>query len=797
MKKILATTASFLALTAGPVWSQSYNDPGTDWSNATTEVWTEDEADMLVNMPSTFACIIANSRGDLTPNGTWEALIDEAECFGEVETEDGQGSSAPEYARVKLSSSRASNDDPQIVDAFFDSVDGDHYIARITMRDGPSESNPLGSWYFAFYGAGTDSNSITVDNATNYGFVDITESGGDVTISSADVFGLDGTASVIKYNSANDTVTFGGVLASTNPGMPDSFIAGKMNGNSYYRVRFNTSGNDFDAQAVLSDLKDNGPTAVAATIGGLVPQTSSGQCFNFENEWESIVRYGVYDANGAKVNLSGGFSFETDEATPVYGYMGNWGVWLESSDALFSPSVSNTTNVKAINANVGGDSPVSRNLEWAGGELFQISTASYTMDNGDVFISYTASGPVRAVWNGTNFDLYQIDNPTQAATPSSLSSAADMYSPKLQQNVKWDGSAGTVSYTQEESVAAASVNGLVLKNLDTNVPTDTSRLPITASEYATNSSTNINTTETVSDKTYILSSRNETGYEDRTLYYDADDSGTLTSGDEPVRFDFSYDGSQATPYGGTAASYNGFWPYERLRLHADSAACTSDVNSQACVKYVWRYGASEWDHSIIATDADGVVTIDKPLRFEYTHASANERNGSNSLTFESPDPNNPIAHTANGTNYTVDNTTFDGDKFMLEYNGSDLYGLPWAPAGGSDYAQWVSMINLSDGTNLETADETDYYVHALEVARSLKADADNTQCQSEGVFFNTVNPLDTSPGSVQLGLSITDIPNVANETAYPRPTAVWSDAPDDNELACTVTHGDGSACVSE
>ena len=65
MKKIISVAASFALLSLNHSLAQSFDDEGTAYSTAGVEIWTEDEANELVAMPSSFACIIKNTRGDV------------------------------------------------------------------------------------------------------------------------------------------------------------------------------------------------------------------------------------------------------------------------------------------------------------------------------------------------------------------------------------------------------------------------------------------------------------------------------------------------------------------------------------------------------------------------------------------------------------------------------------------------------------------------------------------------------------------------------------------------------------
>ena len=57
-----------------------YNSAGTDYSSAKTETWTQDNAADSLKMINAFVCIAGHSGGNIRPNGTWRALIDELKC---------------------------------------------------------------------------------------------------------------------------------------------------------------------------------------------------------------------------------------------------------------------------------------------------------------------------------------------------------------------------------------------------------------------------------------------------------------------------------------------------------------------------------------------------------------------------------------------------------------------------------------------------------------------------------------------------------------------------------------------
>ena len=76
---VLTMATASLLLTSTSAFA-AYNDAGTAYTTQSAEEWTEDSANELITLANSFACIIKNSRGDLSQhvNGNWQAIIDEA-----------------------------------------------------------------------------------------------------------------------------------------------------------------------------------------------------------------------------------------------------------------------------------------------------------------------------------------------------------------------------------------------------------------------------------------------------------------------------------------------------------------------------------------------------------------------------------------------------------------------------------------------------------------------------------------------------------------------------------------------
>ena len=107
MKKNLLLTLSVSLFSIGGMSYADFKASGTDYSTALAaqEKWSEDMANEFVSMPNSFACIIANSGGEVNANAEWTALIDEAACG----LADADAKCGTVLSKSLMKSSRASN----------------------------------------------------------------------------------------------------------------------------------------------------------------------------------------------------------------------------------------------------------------------------------------------------------------------------------------------------------------------------------------------------------------------------------------------------------------------------------------------------------------------------------------------------------------------------------------------------------------------------------------------------------------------------------------------------------------
>jgi hypothetical protein len=803
MKNKLLVTLSASLLSMGTIAAADFTAAGTEYSKglAAQEKWTEDAANEFISLPNSFACIISNSGGEDNANGTWTALIDEVAC-GLADAD--PKSKAVKYSRSAMKSSRASNYSPQETSAWFNAQGGMRYIADVTLKQSAATLAPFGEWYFSFYNAGILNGGTwtdyTTDTSTQYGYVDIGPSGDDVSILVAEegkefgasvggnannfyhrdqyakVLFVEGSSANTKFlGKAHSHETVIATGAATG-GTTTSYVAGATSASHYYRRNLDATFNPVGTPA----------------------------CFDRSQQFETVHDSGLYNVTtGAKKTLNAGFGFKKSDGTR--GYLGQWGAWLDSDAATFTPT--NTS------VDVTDDDATSFTLKWSPGRIIQRSFTDDTLSDGDTFEDFWYGRDVggnwtqdhikTAVWDAGNSRFTftkQSDNSTMNVSSSTW--GIWMWSPVKRASVVWK-TGTTVKMENTKNVlfsstyADATSTKFVSQQTEGMDHTNPASLPYSLAAF--NGVSDIRDMffhEATADarKTYFLTgSTPGTGLEANTLYLDNGDDA-LTTADKPVRFDFSINDKQekTTNYSDSAtADYSineAKDPFGRIDLYL-----ASEASGASPTNYVWEFSAPNWAHSTTAYNADGtVVALDDPLIINYTYVATDDRNNGMAMTIVSEDDNNPLLGcTVSGSVSTCANVqaaSYAGVKFQLEYDGMRVNGMPGVEAcnaadcSGESY--YMQLVNLKDGTEL-TDSKGDKYAFLGHAVSSVFKEAAGGVADCSAISFTTL---------ADLGIAASDVPSTIDRasTDYPLPSSAWADEPTTSN--CTVTMGDTSGC---
>ena len=332
-----------ILITAGAASAQNFDVTGTDYNTdkGTTQTWVEDASNLYVEMAKSFACIIADSRPDLNPRGTWVANIDEAKCG----ISDGRGKTV---ASAILTSSRASNSSPQEVSAWFTASNGNKYVVAVTLKQSKEDLAPYGEWDFAYYLYETPEApgmTFTSNTSPSKGWVVIKPEGDDVVVEGWD-----------RYSENNYWETIRGKFI---------YLGGSL-ANAKFIGRDQTSSDLDDGEGQVGSLNANAYYQVAADFanGDVVSGSITDTCFARGNTWKTSWRTSLYDySDGSRIELRGAFPFTSADSENIStrGWYDKWGAWIENQDALLSPG--DTMSI------VNQDNNTAYTLAWSGGRL--------------------------------------------------------------------------------------------------------------------------------------------------------------------------------------------------------------------------------------------------------------------------------------------------------------------------------------------------------------------------------------------------------------------------------------------
>ncbi len=769
---LLASTSAFAA----------YNDAGTAYTTQSAEEWTEDSANELITLANSFACIIKNSRGDLSQhvNGNWQAIIDEAAC-GLAENNSQGGKS---LAKAILTSSRASNTSPQEVTAWFNASGNDRYIANVTITSTADDVPPFGAWYFSFFkeraGASGSSVDLTTSNlaSTDNGFTKISQSGSDVLMEIAEVYTesgmvqtqeaaitiIDGNSSSVKFLGKTTTEAGGGTTITGTAGQTDA--------DYYFKAVVNSAG-----------------------------AVTSSSCLSRSTQWANNFAYKLYNSStGAEITLDAGYGFTT--AADTRGYVGSWGTWFDDDPSSSTDGNPFSPSAASVSATKNSDES-SVTFHWSPGKLYSKSAVSESLSNGDSFRWFgevsNQWGEYFVSWDSSNarFDIVDSNGNSQGTlTSSDISNdpwKGNLWSDLKRTEVYWDGTGATISFDVKTETDATSTESSA-----TSTAFRCTEATCPGGSYTTMTRTNWASQGrdgffggTTNDYYFYTGKSPGSGYEPFTMYHDTDDSGTLTASDTPLRFDFKVSHSQTyTDFtGGGTGDFSGNHPYTSFDLIKDSEIGTGSCSlgaSDNCVQYQWGIGAYPHDNDVmIYNSADTGVALDSPLAFNYTYSASSDVNSSATLTFQTESDYNPVKSLCTESSGTyscsaIEPSDLDGRKFLLEYDGENLHGLPGVDAKGANNTMWLQLVNLANGTSLTDTNGTSYVVKATEIGYSFTSTS-AANCVSANINFSNVT---------DIGLSMDSVPDITDNTNYPRPVDTdWADIVTIDSTSCDVVQG--------
>ncbi len=312
MKKITWFTVSVTSLlsaslNAAPTSGAYTTDPQNEY--------TADQATREVVQPSQILCYLSNTRPDAMVNkGQYVALIDTKKCDNEGMSDAGKSTAtgstgATSYTPMSITASRASGTSPQVVKGHVDMKEDEGaydlpVYVHMSQTEAPSAAAPSGVLTFNYavrLSEDTQINGTTLASGSMVVRGRIATSANTIQYAEIGGMGTGQLNDVRLYVSGTDASGSGAVVADYNGNQNDAtYVFG------YNATNFCRSGTEAGVAIAERCFKRSKDDAI-----------------------KSVWRYGVYNADGSRYDLSSpGFSVR--DAAGNWGYASYWGLWFNT-----------------------------------------------------------------------------------------------------------------------------------------------------------------------------------------------------------------------------------------------------------------------------------------------------------------------------------------------------------------------------------------------------------------------------------------------------------------------------------
>jgi hypothetical protein len=694
---------ALFALTSMPALSVAAPTSGA-YITDQTRSYVEDATSQGLRLPNTVLCYMNGTGANLTEvlnQGDYIALVDKNKCensggSGNSASGSSGASSAPSYMRAVVNGSRADNSSPLVGKVWFledemntgggSSTTGIIY-ARLNAITAASSTSPYGVFHTDFCGKPTGSSTCSA-------FFGYAEGNG---------------ASVSAFQSESGGGGGGQNISMTLSGTTDSGSG---------RIKFSQGGQNGDWTFAYN-------SSYFRRYNNLL---SSEQCFDrsFANADKTAWRYGVYNADGSRLERNGGFPIKVGNN---YGYVGYWGLWLPSGVTL-----NDGDTVTRFSYGGSQASQADYTLVKKDGRLKKLTRNTTTLDGikNVPFYYWTNGSNSEMKWDGTNLIITGTMSNNGTVTPLS---PTQVFNPGSTWNISgWSQSLGgqlTIITRDNTGAFVAPSSASVVSYLTESVLSP-GGAGWPASLYCINGCPATGAT--------FINGLNGTGSPYLDITVDNFGGGTVNQSSQwnsnPVQVAniLSYNADAATGLlgsGGNSVVWtsatspssqqfsNGF---SSGRMVDSSGLASLQCNSTGgsgtthyCpnridgvdTTYVWETGSNSWNKFSGLKNGGVYVSFDPPLPMAYSVPSS-------------------VPGFANA-------------NLILQYNGfGDLQGIPGkcinpvtnaeVPCANDNSTRWVAAFTIAEGASV-TSDGITYYVKPLEQELRLSKVADSN-CSS-------------------------------------------------------------------
>ncbi|MBI4685480.1 MAG: hypothetical protein HY755_09805 [Nitrospirae bacterium] len=695
-----------------PSTSQYFTDAQT--------VYVEERSAEAFDIVNEIMCMTGQSKyGAMVNKGNYKAQIDmnlcsknsdNASSAGQSSQNQSSGSTAPNYEKWTVNSSRADNNSPHIVKVWMHEEADEYEPAKViyikmTITEAVSSTNPYGIFTMNFDaypeagGARMFRGYLKTerDTATNKVLLKFVVSGG---------FSGSSFDEKIVLDRAVDGSTGSGTTY-----MSDTWGGESKKG--YFNIAFNN--NYFRRYNVTS---------------------SDDKCFSRTTFDSTVWRYGLYNSSGNRVELNSGFPIKT--TGNAYGWIGYYGMWF--SEGVTPPE--NNTTVYKVAYSQSGETLTPYTVIKKGGKLKKHTRHTTTLSNiknipldGWMEGTYPNQTSYRVKWDSTaqqfikfaqqNTTTYMWENITEAAVDLSTIQFGELnfWSQSIGGQVRVKLSCTGWDNTTNKPICSAPNNSTqIIYFTETPIfPGDTVPSSLRCYENCPiyNATTGVTSSGWGGDPTnptaynYAFSSAST----NMILKDGSNRDMILTTASGSNQWGFM-SGPMFDPSGNTTdLNGNTITITQALDCNWDNdnnpatnpATCTWNAWSALSTYYTWETGPNQWNQFTALVDSGGTpLTFSPPMQVSYTHTQ---------------------------TDATKPDYKYNGTKFYLEYSGfGNLWGIPGkcvafdtgAEVSCGPNTRWIPEYSILDGSELTNSADgtTKYLAKALEKEQRMSVAAD-------------------------------------------------------------------------
>jgi len=623
---------------------------GSDYETDRTRLWVRDDSmKSLDTVNSILASLAQTHYADQTNAGPYRALVSEEDRGGGGGE---RGNTGPAFEEWVINSTRASNDAPQIVSFW---VKGDEQgvpniiYGRMSIEAEPSDAQPLGLFTLRF--KSLPESAASTSTATMFeGYM-------------RSVARSDGQSEVEFYMSHGDP---DGAVAMNQQAMRERVhVIGDPDadtGRAYAEWKFKqTNGMGTFTDAGEYRLQFNADYVALRDL-------ANGNTLDVKdrNDFDTMIfRYGVYDsATESRVEQLSGFPVETDAGQ--HGWAGFHGIW-------FPENVTLTDGMTLYRREWGSPTRTPYTLVSVPGKLEKRTRSSITFAdilNEDMeFFNQASGGEWRVRFTGADFVRVAVRSGGEWTPVEPPVSIANTFTVGQWLHF-WSQARGSVEFSWP-----AALNGTAPAFVWSSTTITADSAELAAGDLTLNGYFHMLRANITSDQANWQNGQNPylpeaTSVSNGNQVYVFDkETLMLQLGGNDVNF----------ANGVTATSGPGMFGLNCGPLFATALTSFNDMPNQTTT-YEWMIGTNSWNQLRTLKDANGAyVSFSPPVRFTYTHDE--------------------------------DGSPFDGRTFFLEWDGTNLHGIPHNE--NSEDNRWYPAFNIPTGSTL-TSGGTNYKVKQLE-----------------------------------------------------------------------------------